>query len=145
MIGHQHLRYQLQELLIFPDYIRKIIIVVSLNKCTSSKSRSILRAIIYYEKNCNTIQLLPENVDGFRHLTKNISAISIAIRISWVGHTREINYIVSLNISFFTLTRSAVRSLTDTAHIIVSLQSPLSAAWCVKSSHNSVLTASEFF
>ena len=28
----------------------------------------------YYEKNRNTIQLLPENVDGFRHLTKNISA-----------------------------------------------------------------------
>ena len=76
----------------------------------------------YYEKNQNTIQLLPENVDGFRHLTKNISAISIAIRISWVGHTREINYIVGLNISVFTLTRSAARSLTDTAHIIVSLQ-----------------------
>ena len=97
-------------------------IVVSLNKCTSSKSRSILRAIIYYEKNWNTIQLLPENVDGFRHLTKNITAISTAVRISWVGHTREINYIVSLNISFFTLMRSAIRSLTDTAHIIVSLQ-----------------------
>ena len=122
VIGHQHLRCQLQEILIFPDYITKIMIVVSLNKCTSSKSRTILRAIIYYEKNWNTIQLLPENVDGFRHLTKNISAISIAIRISWVGHTREINYIVSLNISFFTLTRSAIRSLTDTAHIIVSLQ-----------------------
>ena len=40
----------------------------------------------YYEKNRNTIQLL----------TKNISAISIAIGISWVGHTREINYIVRL-------------------------------------------------
>ena len=76
----------------------------------------------YYEKNRNTIPLLPENVDSFRHLTKNISAISIAIRISWVGHTREINYIVGLNISVFTLTRSAVRSLTDTAHIIVSFQ-----------------------
>ena len=73
----------------------------------------------YYEKNRNTIQLLTENVDGFRHLTKNISAIFIAIRISWVGHTREINYLVGLNISVFTLTRSAVHSLTDTAHIIV--------------------------
>ena len=68
----------------------------------------------YFEKNRNKIQLLPENVDGFRHLTNNISAISIAIRISWVGHTREINYIVGLNISVFTLTRRA--------HIIVSLQ-----------------------
>ena len=38
----------------------------------------------YYEKNRNTIQLMPENVDGFRHLTKNIYAISIAIRISCV-------------------------------------------------------------
>ena len=76
----------------------------------------------YYENNRNTIQLLPENVDSFRHLTKNISAICIAIRISWVGHTREIIYIVGLNISVFTLTRSAVRSLTDTAHIIVSSQ-----------------------
>ena len=97
-------------------------IVVSLNKCTSSKSWSILRAITYYEKNRNTIQLLPENVDGFRHLTKNIPAISIAIRISLVGHTQEINYIVGLDISVFTLTCSAVRSLTDTAHIIVYLQ-----------------------
>ena len=35
----------------------------------------------YYEKNRNTIQLMPENVDSFRHLTKNIYAISIAIRI----------------------------------------------------------------
>ena len=76
----------------------------------------------YFEKNRKTIQLFPENVDGFRHLTKNISAISTAIRNSWVGHTREINYIVGLNISVFTLTRSAVRSLTDTAHIIVFLQ-----------------------
>ena len=46
----------------------------------------------YYEKNRNTIQLMPENVDGFRHLTKNIYAISIAIRISCVGPTWEINY-----------------------------------------------------
>ena len=122
VIGHQHLSCRLQELLIYPDYITKIMIVVSLNKCTSSKSRSILKAITYYEKNRNTIQLLPENVDGFRHLTKNISAISIAIRISLVGHTREINYIVGLDISVFTLTCSAVRSLTDTAHIIVYLQ-----------------------
>ena len=76
---------------------------------------------IYYEKNLNTIQLFPEN-DGSRDLTKNISAISIAIRISWVHHTREINYIVGLNISVSTLTRSAVRSLTDTIHIIVSPQ-----------------------
>ena len=53
----------------------------------------------YYEKNRNTIQLMPENVDGFRHLTKNIYAISIAIRISCVGPTREINYIVDLHIS----------------------------------------------
>ena len=59
---------------------------------------------ICYEKNQNTIQLLSENVDGFRHLTKNIFAISIAIRISWVGHTQEINYIVGLNIPVFTLT-----------------------------------------
>ena len=73
-----------------------------------------------YEKNRNTLQLLPENVDGFRHLTKNISVISIAICISRVGHTRGINYIVGLNISVFTLTCSAVRSLTDTAHNIVS-------------------------
>ena len=52
-----------------------------------------------HEKNRNTIQLMPENVDGFRHLTKNISAISIVIRVSWVGHTWEINYIVSQHIS----------------------------------------------
>ena len=76
----------------------------------------------FYKNNRNTIQLLPENVDGFRDLTKNIFAISIAIHINWVGHTREINYIVGLNISVFTLTCSAVRSFTDTAHIIVSLQ-----------------------
>ena len=76
----------------------------------------------YYEKYRNTLQLLPENVDGFRNLTKNISVIFIAIRISWVGHTRGINYIVGLNISVFTLTCSAVGSLTDTAHNIVSLK-----------------------
>ena len=76
----------------------------------------------YYEKNRHTIQLMPENVDDFRHLTKNISAISIAICVSWVGYIREINYIVGLHISVFTLTCSAVRSLTDTAHIVVSRQ-----------------------
>ena len=65
---------------------------------------------------------MPENVDGFRHLTKNIYAISIAIRISWVSPTREINYIVGLHISVFTLTCSYVRSLTDTAHIVASRQ-----------------------
>ena len=78
----------------------------------------------YYEKNRKTIQLMPENVDDFRHLTKNISAISIAICVSWVGYTREINYIVGLHIilSVFTLTCNVVRSLTDTAHIVVSRQ-----------------------
>ena len=75
-----------------------------------------------HEKNRNTIQLMPENFDGFRHLTKNISVISIVIRVSWVGHTWEINYIVSLHISVFILMCSAVRSLTDTAHIVVSRQ-----------------------
>ena len=94
VISHQHLSCRLQELLIFPDYITKMVIVVSLNKYTSSKSRSIF--IYIHEKNRNTIQLLPENVDVFRHLTQNISAISIAIRISWVCHTQEINYIVGL-------------------------------------------------
>ena len=63
----------------------------------------------YYEKIGSTIQLMPEIVDGFRHLTKNIYAISIATRISWVGPTREINYFVGLHISVFTLT---CRSLT---------------------------------
>ena len=58
----------------------------------------------YYEKNQNKIQLMPENVDGFRHLTKNIYVIPIAIRINCVGPTREINYIVGLHISVFTLT-----------------------------------------
>ena len=76
----------------------------------------------YNERNRNTIQLMPENDDGFRHLTKNIYAISIAIRISWAGPTREINYIVGLHISVFTLTCSDVRSITDTAHIVVSRQ-----------------------
>ena len=76
----------------------------------------------YYKKNRNTIQLMPENVDGFRHLTKNIYAISIAIRIRWVGPTREINYIVGLHISVFILTCSDIRSLTDTAHIVASRQ-----------------------
>ena len=44
----------------------------------------------YYEKNLNTIQLMPENVDGSRHLTKNISAISFVIHLSWVSLTQEI-------------------------------------------------------
>ena len=65
---------------------------------------------------------MPENVDGFRHLTKNIYAISIAIRISWVGPTREMNYIVDLHLSVFTLTCSDVRSLTDTGHMVASHQ-----------------------
>ena len=89
---------------------------------------------------------MPENVDGFRHLTQNISVISIAIRISWVGPTREINYIVGLHISVFNLTCSAVRSLTDIAHIVVSRQySSLAAVWCVESSRKSDLKASENF
>ena len=74
----------------------------------------------YHEKNQNTIQLMPENVNGFRHLTKNIYDISIAIRISRVGPTREINFIVGLHISVFTLTCINVCSLTDTAHIVAS-------------------------
>ena len=76
----------------------------------------------YYEKNRNTIQLMPKIVDGFRHLSKSIYAISIANRISWVGPTREINYIVGLHISVFTLTCSDVCSLTDIAHIVASRQ-----------------------
>ena len=59
---------------------------------------------------------------GLDILTKNISAISIAICMSWVGHTREINYIIALHISVFTLTCSDVCSLTDTAYIVVSRQ-----------------------
>ena len=58
----------------------------------------------YDEKNQNRIQLMLENVDGFRHLPKNIYVISIVIHISWVGPTREINYIAGLHISVFTLT-----------------------------------------
>ena len=98
----------------------------------------------HYEKNRNTIQIMPEMVDGSGHLTRNISAIFIAIRVSWVGPTWEINYIVGLHISVFTLTCSAVHSLTDTAHIFVSRQySPLSVVGCIESSRKSVLTACE--
>ena len=46
----------------------------------------------YYEKNRNTIQLLPENVDGFRHLTKNISAIFIATKYQ-LGRPYTGNYL----------------------------------------------------
>ena len=86
----------------------------------------------YYKKNWNTIQLTPE--------TKNISVVSIAIPVSWIGPTRKINYIVGLHIPVLTLKYSAVHSLTYTARIVVSCQkSPLSAVWCNESSRKSAV------
>ena len=67
--------------------------------------------------NRNTIQLMPEDVDGFSNLTKNISAISIAICVGRIG---KLGILSGWHISVFVLRCSAVHSLTDTPHIVVS-------------------------